>query len=134
MKFRKKVLGLEHPQTLVSMNNLAGLYESQGKYEATEKPKTARAPAKLPSTAVKKGNASTPPLGPVRRARESTVEPESVTEPTIIEDGYGGRTIGEPGHRRITDLQHENVIMSAWKILTNWTRNVIPKYKINWSP
>ncbi|KAG4429245.1 hypothetical protein IFR05_015274 [Cadophora sp. M221] len=24
--------------------------------------------------------------------------------------------------------------MSAWKILTNWTRNVIPKYKIDWSP
>ncbi|PVH67903.1 hypothetical protein DL98DRAFT_442468 [Cadophora sp. DSE1049] len=36
MKFRKKVLGLEHPDTLGSMNNLACLYESQGKYEAAE--------------------------------------------------------------------------------------------------
>jgi tetratricopeptide (TPR) repeat protein len=35
-KFRKKVLGPEHPQTLTSMNNLAGLYQSQGKYQAAE--------------------------------------------------------------------------------------------------
>lgn len=36
MKFRKKVLGAEHPDTLISMNNLADLYQSQGKYEAAK--------------------------------------------------------------------------------------------------
>ncbi|KAG9242296.1 hypothetical protein BJ878DRAFT_555788 [Calycina marina] len=36
MEFRKKVFGIEHPQTLTSMNNLALLYQSQGKYEAAE--------------------------------------------------------------------------------------------------
>jgi hypothetical protein len=30
------VLGLEHPDTLTSMNNLAGVLGSQGKYEDTE--------------------------------------------------------------------------------------------------
>ncbi|KAH6692822.1 hypothetical protein BKA61DRAFT_499510, partial [Leptodontidium sp. MPI-SDFR-AT-0119] len=34
MKFRKKVLGEEHPHTLTSVNNLAFLFKSQGKYEA----------------------------------------------------------------------------------------------------
>ncbi|KAG9244145.1 hypothetical protein BJ878DRAFT_391879, partial [Calycina marina] len=37
MEFRKKVLGAEYPQTLTVMNNLAGLYGSQGNYEAAEK-------------------------------------------------------------------------------------------------
>jgi tetratricopeptide (TPR) repeat protein len=36
MEFRKKVLGVKHPQTIRSMNNLACLYNSQGKYEAAE--------------------------------------------------------------------------------------------------
>ena len=36
MKFRKKVLGPEHPDTLTSMNNLAFLYNNQGKYETAE--------------------------------------------------------------------------------------------------
>jgi tetratricopeptide (TPR) repeat protein len=31
-----KVFGIEHPDTLMSMNNLAALYQSQGKYEAAE--------------------------------------------------------------------------------------------------
>jgi hypothetical protein len=35
-KFRKRVLGQEHPQTLTSMNNLAGLLESQGKYKVAK--------------------------------------------------------------------------------------------------
>ena len=33
---REKVLGKEHPFTLISMNNLASLFKSQGKYDATE--------------------------------------------------------------------------------------------------
>ena len=33
----KKVLGPEHPDTLVSMNNLAKVLRNQGKYEAAEK-------------------------------------------------------------------------------------------------
>lgn len=33
---RKKLLGQEHPDVAISLNNLAGLYESQGKYEAAE--------------------------------------------------------------------------------------------------
>ncbi|KAK9384173.1 hypothetical protein V1515DRAFT_624563 [Lipomyces mesembrius] len=36
MKFRKTVLGEDHPDTLTSMNNLADLFNSQGKYEAAE--------------------------------------------------------------------------------------------------
>jgi hypothetical protein len=36
VEFRKKVLGLEHPQTLRSINNLALLYQSQSKYEAAK--------------------------------------------------------------------------------------------------
>ncbi len=38
MEFRKKVLGDEHPDTLTSMNNLALLFDSQGKYEAADEP------------------------------------------------------------------------------------------------
>ena len=34
--FRLRVLGLEHPQILTTMNNLAYLYKSQGKYEAAK--------------------------------------------------------------------------------------------------
>src|SRR5882757_7950127 len=34
--FREKVLGKEHPETLTSMNNLALVLDSQGKYEAAE--------------------------------------------------------------------------------------------------
>jgi hypothetical protein len=33
---REKVLGHEHPHTLGSMNNLAGVLDSQGKYEEAE--------------------------------------------------------------------------------------------------
>ncbi len=33
---REKVLGAEHPDTLASMNNLAGVLDSQGKYEEAE--------------------------------------------------------------------------------------------------
>lgn len=36
METWKKVLGKEHPHTLISMNNLACLLESQGKYDAAE--------------------------------------------------------------------------------------------------
>ena len=36
LQLREKVLGKEHPDTLTSMNNLAGLLESQGKYNAAE--------------------------------------------------------------------------------------------------
>ncbi len=32
LQLRKKVLGKEHPDTLISMNNLAELYKSQGRY------------------------------------------------------------------------------------------------------
>ena len=33
---RRDVLGETHPSTLVSLNNLAGLYESQGRYGEAE--------------------------------------------------------------------------------------------------
>jgi hypothetical protein len=33
---REKALGSEHPDTLVSMNNLAGVLRDQGKYEAAK--------------------------------------------------------------------------------------------------
>ena len=33
---KKKLLGEEHPNVTTSLNNLAGLYESQGRYEAAE--------------------------------------------------------------------------------------------------
>ncbi|KAH8598596.1 Tetratricopeptide repeat-domain-containing protein, partial [Bisporella sp. PMI_857] len=33
---REKVLGPEHPDTLISMNNLAGVLEHQGRYEEAE--------------------------------------------------------------------------------------------------
>jgi tetratricopeptide (TPR) repeat protein len=36
LQLSKKVLGLEHPDTLTSMNKLAVLYKSKGKYEAAE--------------------------------------------------------------------------------------------------
>ncbi|KAK5674032.1 hypothetical protein LTS10_013212 [Elasticomyces elasticus] len=36
LSIREKVLGEEHPDTLTSMNNLAGVLGSQGKYEAAE--------------------------------------------------------------------------------------------------
>ena len=32
----ERVLGAEHPDTLISVNNLAGLYESQGRYGEAE--------------------------------------------------------------------------------------------------
>ena len=32
----ERLLGAEHPNTLVSLNNLAGLYESQGRYDEAE--------------------------------------------------------------------------------------------------
>jgi tetratricopeptide (TPR) repeat protein len=36
LELREKVLGLEHPSTLTSMNNLASVLDSQGKYEEAE--------------------------------------------------------------------------------------------------
>ncbi|KAK2051834.1 hypothetical protein LY76DRAFT_373373 [Colletotrichum caudatum] len=36
LKLKEKVLGLENPDTLVSMNNLAEVHRTQGKYEAAE--------------------------------------------------------------------------------------------------
>ena len=36
LELREKVLGLEHPSTLDSMNNLALVLDSQGKYEEAE--------------------------------------------------------------------------------------------------
>jgi tetratricopeptide (TPR) repeat protein len=33
---RKKLLGEEHPDVAISLNDLAGLYESQGRYEEAE--------------------------------------------------------------------------------------------------
>ncbi|KAH6699987.1 hypothetical protein BKA61DRAFT_457880, partial [Leptodontidium sp. MPI-SDFR-AT-0119] len=36
MGFRRKVLGPNNPDTLTSMNNLPGLYQNQGKYEAAK--------------------------------------------------------------------------------------------------
>ena len=32
----KKIIGAEHPYVATSLNNLAGLYESQGRYEEAE--------------------------------------------------------------------------------------------------
>ena len=36
LQLRRDVLGETHPSTLVSLNNLAGLYESQGRYGEAE--------------------------------------------------------------------------------------------------
>ena len=36
LELREKVLGQEHPDTLTSMNNLAMVLSSQGKYEEAE--------------------------------------------------------------------------------------------------
>ena len=36
LELREKVLGVEHPDTLMSMNNLAMVLQAQGKYEAAE--------------------------------------------------------------------------------------------------
>ena len=36
LAWREKVLGPEHPDTLTSMGNLAGVLDSQGKYEEAE--------------------------------------------------------------------------------------------------
>jgi tetratricopeptide (TPR) repeat protein len=36
LALRKKILGPEHPSTLISINNLALLLESQGKYDEAE--------------------------------------------------------------------------------------------------
>jgi len=36
LELREKVLGPEHPATLVSMNNIAEVLRGQGKYEAAE--------------------------------------------------------------------------------------------------
>ena len=36
MEMRKKVLGAEHPDTLISMENLAGTYSSWGKWNKAE--------------------------------------------------------------------------------------------------
>jgi hypothetical protein len=33
LAMRKRLLGEEHPAVATSLNNLAGLYESQGRYE-----------------------------------------------------------------------------------------------------
>ncbi len=33
---KRRVMGHEHPSTLVSMNNLAALYKTQGKYDLAE--------------------------------------------------------------------------------------------------
>jgi hypothetical protein len=35
LRLRETVLGKEHPSTLTSMNNLAGVLRDQGKYEST---------------------------------------------------------------------------------------------------
>ena len=37
LQLREKVLGQEHPDTLGSMNNLAIVLDSQGKYEEAKK-------------------------------------------------------------------------------------------------
>lgn len=37
LRLREKVLGKEHPNALTSMNNLAGLLKSQGKYTLTSR-------------------------------------------------------------------------------------------------
>ena len=37
METRKRVLGLEHPDTLTSMANLALTYENQGRWKEAEK-------------------------------------------------------------------------------------------------
>lgn len=39
----ERVLGKEHPSILISMNNLAGLLDSQGKYDEAEQLLVARA-------------------------------------------------------------------------------------------
>ena len=36
LQLREKVLGKEHPDTLTTMNQFAGLLKSQGKYDAAE--------------------------------------------------------------------------------------------------
>ncbi len=36
MELRKRLLGEEHPDVASSLNNLAGLYKSQGKYTEAE--------------------------------------------------------------------------------------------------
>jgi tetratricopeptide (TPR) repeat protein len=36
LALRKAILGASHPDTLQSMNNLANLYENQGKYDEAE--------------------------------------------------------------------------------------------------
>ena len=36
LAIREKQLGPEHPDTATSLNNLAGLYHAQGKYEQAE--------------------------------------------------------------------------------------------------
>ncbi|KAK5268335.1 hypothetical protein LTR40_014288, partial [Exophiala xenobiotica] len=36
LQLREKILGKDHPDTLISMNNLARLLESQGKYNTAE--------------------------------------------------------------------------------------------------
>lgn len=36
LEMRKTALGADHPDTLASVNKLAGLYKSQGKYEEAE--------------------------------------------------------------------------------------------------
>ncbi len=36
MELRKQLLGENHLNTATSLNNLAGLYESQGKYDQSE--------------------------------------------------------------------------------------------------
>ena len=36
LEVRRRVLGEEHPDTLISMNNLAVLYRDQGKYAQAE--------------------------------------------------------------------------------------------------
>ncbi|RFP51491.1 MAG: tetratricopeptide repeat protein, partial [Limnothrix sp. CACIAM 69d] len=36
LEIHEHMLGTDHPSTATSLNNLAGLYESQGRYEAAE--------------------------------------------------------------------------------------------------
>jgi tetratricopeptide (TPR) repeat protein len=36
LDIRERLLGADHPDTATSLNNLAGLYSSQGRYEAAE--------------------------------------------------------------------------------------------------
>lgn len=81
LELKEKVLGRENPSTLSSMNNLALVLNSQGKYKEAEQIRRAL---------IKMGNV-TVPLGPYRKEERKSLVSKAKTQPSNVKGGFWSR-------------------------------------------